>query len=251
VRQRGRQHAAEHTLEELAPGRKRVEPAGDVGAVRIADAGLREQLRQPYAGLGVSPDGIERGAEHAPDLVDAGERRGHAGGAHVVVLDDEMAARGNRVPETLQDGNALGEVEQQKPRVHEVERRARDRRVLRQVVAAEPALAMAQAIQPLDGVGAERVIDVEAEDAAGRTNPLGHQAHRLAGPTARVDAARARCQPDRVEGAPGRGVPRPRLQAQPLVLLGRALERVPVSLRGTHRCLHVKMSIAIAALAMQ
>ena len=232
--QRGRQHAAQHAVEDHSAGRERLEPAGDVGAVGLADAGVGEEQWQPRAGAHVGARGGERAGQHPADLLDAGERRDHADGAQVVVLHDEMAARGHGVPQPRQDGDPLREVEEQQARVHEVEGRAGDRRVGRDVVAVPRALGVARAVQALERQGAERFVHVEAHDPALGPDPLGHQAHGLAGPAARVQAARAGREADLVEQAPGRRLPDERLQPQPLVLLGRAPQRVAVSLRGTH-----------------
>ena len=108
------------------------------------------------------------------------------------------------------------------------------------VVHLEATLAVARRVQHRDGVGAERCVEVDAEHAACRPDPLRHEAHRLAGAAAGIQAARPRRQPDLVQEPPGRRLPPARLTAQPLVLLTRPPQGIDVGARlllgGTHRC---------------
>ncbi len=135
-----------------------------------------------------------------------------------------MAARRDRVPQTPQHRDPLGQVIEQQPRVDEVERRAGDHFVGGQVDVRELALAMTGVVQRRQRLPAQARVDVDADDAARRADTLGHQPHRLAGAAAGVEAARPRRERDPVEQPPGRRLPHPRLRAQPLVLLRRARE---------------------------
>jgi hypothetical protein len=119
-------------------------------------------------------------------------------------------------------------VVEQQPRVDEVEGRAGDWLVGRDVHAGERALPMAESTQSRDRVGAQSLVEVHADHGTGRADALGHQAHRLARTAARVQAAGARMQADGVEQAGGRGLPDAGLGAQALVLRRRAGERVRV-----------------------
>jgi hypothetical protein len=109
-------------------------------------------------------------------------------------------------------------VEQQQPGIHHTERAARDRSARGQVVREEVAVTMPGAMQHGQGRGAESVVGVDAEHAAGRPGPLGQHPHRLAGAAAGVQAARAGGEAGLVQQPPGRGLPDPRLGAEPLVL---------------------------------
>ena len=97
-----------------------------------------------------------------------------------------MAARRDRVPQPLEHGGPLRHVEQQQPRVHEVERPTGDWLGGGEVVGGEGTLPVACAVQHLHRQDADRGVRVHAEHAAFRPHPLGQRAHRLAWPAARV-----------------------------------------------------------------
>jgi hypothetical protein len=75
----GGDHAGEGAVEAF-------HPAGDAGAVRLADAGGVEPARQPVAGVHA---GAERG-EDVPEPVDDVERRKDVHAAQVVLLDHRV-----------------------------------------------------------------------------------------------------------------------------------------------------------------
>src|SRR5207247_2287706 len=64
IRQRHRQHAAEDALQERTADGERLEAARDVYAVRMPDTRLREQLRQPGAGMHIGAYRVEHAAYH-------------------------------------------------------------------------------------------------------------------------------------------------------------------------------------------
>ena len=105
---------------------ERLDTAGDVGAVRSADAGLRRTAAGAgcQRGLRRPPHRTRRHTRSSSSTQPAGQRA-HA--AQVVVLHEQVPARGDRVPQPRQHVDALGQVEQQQPREDEVVRRARDR----------------------------------------------------------------------------------------------------------------------------
>jgi len=168
----------------------------------------------------------ERIGEHAGQFANAGEVRQDADAAEVVVLHDQVTARGDGVPEPGERLDPLRQVEQQQPGIDQIKRPARDCRGLAEVVLAERALAVAIAVQDLDRQRAERCIGVDAEYPAGGPDPFGHRAHGLAGPAAGVQAGRPWCEAGLVEEPPCRGVPHPGLRPQPVVFLRRMPQRV-------------------------
>ena len=149
-----------------------------------------------------------------------------------------MPARGDGAPKPPQHLDAPGQVEQQQPRVHQVERSARDRLAGGEVLRLEVALAMARAVQHGQRHGAERGVRVDAQYAARGPDPLGHQAHGLARPAAGIQAAGARPESDLVQQPSGRGLPRAGLGSQPLVFFRGVPQRVyglrPLGLDGGH-----------------
>ena len=141
-------------------------------------------------------------------------------------MHDEHAAGSDRVPQVSEHCGRVADVEQQQPRVDEIERRARDRCARLEVGRHEHALPVPGVVQHALRLAAEVGVDVDAADEARRPDALGHQPHRLPGAAARVQAARPGGKLHAVEQLPGRGLPGASLHAQPLVLLRRAPEDV-------------------------
>ena len=77
-----------------------------------------------------------------------------------------MPARGDRVPQPRQHVGALGQVEEQQPRVHEVERSTREGLAGGEVLGLEGALAVSRAVQHGQRHGAERRVRVDAQHPA-------------------------------------------------------------------------------------
>ena len=218
---------------------ERFEPPGDVRAGGCADAGLREQVRKPRADVHVAPGSGERVDDDATDLLEAIERRLDADALQVVVLHEQVPARGDRVPQGPQHRDTLGQVVEQQPRVHDVKRRTRDRLAGGEVDSRELALAVPGVVQHRDRLSAQGRVDVHPQDVAGRPDALGHQPHRLARTAAGIQTARARRERDLVEQPAGRRLPHPRLRPQPLVLRVRTPEHIavvsPLGLDSDHR----------------
>ena len=168
--------------------------------------------------------------EHdAPELVDRLELRLDVARLDVVVLDHEVPARRDPVPQVAQHAHAVVHVEQQQASEDEVERPAGDPAGLRDVGVLERALVVAGGVERAKRLGAERSVDVDAHHPALGADALGHHPHRLAGPAAGVEAARAGAEPDLVEEPRRGGLPHAGLGPQALVLLGGASERVFVN----------------------
>ena len=131
-----------------------------------------------------------------------------------------MAAGSDETPEPKQHRGRVVHVEQQQPGEDEVEGSAGHGGAGLEVERLEAAAVVAGLMEHLERLCAERCVDVDAGDLARRPDALGHQAHRLAGPAADVEAAVAGTEPDGVEEPGGLGLPHPRLRLQSLVLLG-------------------------------
>ena len=99
---------------------------------------------------------------------------------HVVVLDDEITAWRDRVPQPGEHLDPPRKMEEQQPGVDQVERALRDGPILDQVVRDEGALMMPVALEPIEGEPAQRLVHVDADDASVGSHPLGQLAHRLA-----------------------------------------------------------------------
>ena len=117
-------------------------------------------------------------------------------------MHDQVAARRDRVPQAPQHGDRVGHVEEQQPGVDQVEGCAWDRLAALEVDGRERALAMAGGVQQVHRLRAERGVDVDADDLAGRSDALGQLSHRLARAAAGIEAAGAAGELDLVEQRP-------------------------------------------------
>ena len=121
-----RQHATE-AAHHCLPNHERLDPARDIGAIR----GRRRRPRRTAGAAGTRPDVGAQRVEGAVDtrLTSSTLSNGSSASAHVVVLHDQVAPRPDGIPQPSQHGHSLGQVEQQQPREHQVERRAPNRPV--------------------------------------------------------------------------------------------------------------------------
>ena len=186
-------------------------------------------------GVDVASGAGERPEHDALALLHALQQGEHVGGAQVVVVEDEVTARGDDVPQPSDHRDRVGHVEEQQAGVDEIERPVRDRLPALEVDGCERALVVSGAVQHLDRLRAEGRVDVDADDLSGRPDALGQQSHRLPRPAARVQAAGALGELHLVDQTSGGLLPDARLRPQSLVLLVGMSEYVLLLGYGAHR----------------
>ncbi len=243
---RGRYDAPVHAGQQRLSDTEGFQPPGDIGAVGRADAASDKQIWKPRANVHVAAGRRERGHDDARQLVDARERGQNADRTQVVVLHEQMTTRGDRIPQTPQYGDALGQVVEQEAGVDEIERTSWH------VIAAhirmqELALAMPGVAEHRHCLAPDRGVDVDADHPPRWPDSLCHQAHRLSRTTTSVEAAATGRERDPIEQPCARRFPRLGLGAQPVIFPCRALERVAAAriLEGAH---HGRSLLAIVTL---
>ena len=223
---RGRQEAADDSLQHGRGVHEPVQAAGDVGRVRESDPRLLEQPGQQRPGAHLAAGRGERTCDESGELV-VDRHPGHRPHRHeVIVLHDQVASRGNRVPEPAEHGDPLREVEEHQTCVDEVVGSTGNRGVTTQVVGVELALSVTLVAQPRNAVRAQGLVDVDTHDPPPWTDPLGQLTHRHTGSGAGVQATRARSWIHPVQHPLGGTLPDLCLPAHSLVLLLRGAQHV-------------------------
>ena len=223
------QQAAQHRLQHARGVREPLQPSGDIGPVRHA------RPRPRRTGWGAGPRPGSRTRPPSNERSSSSPTRSALGSGGTAPDRPTCRSPGlTRWPPGATASHSRREhlhparqVEEQQPRVDQVEGPLRDGPPLGQVVRDERALPMPVRVQPTEGEPAERRVDVDAEDAPAAPPPVGP-----AGASSRRGRTRRRGSALRAPGSTRsrmRSVAPSHMRAwapQPLVLLGGAAERV-------------------------